>query len=162
MLSSFENCFGRKTPGRPAASSSERRMLPRKPPFLFIDQHDLGAQALDQVDPLRAHPVGHENDRGMPQGPADGAKRDARVAAGRFGNQISLLEGPPRIPLLQDMECHAVLDAAGHVQVFGLGINDALLAAEHKFDGQKGGIADQRRQFANPALGFLAHGMNPP
>ena len=43
---------------------------------------------------------------------------------------------PVRVPLAENVERHAVLDAAGHVQLFALGVDHAPLPAVAAFDGQ--------------------------
>ena len=57
--------------------------------------------------------------------------------------EVARPESPSRVSLLHDVEGHAVLDAAGHVEVLGLGIKGALAAVERQVDREKGGIPDQ-------------------
>lgn len=55
---------------------------------------------------------------------------------------------------LKDVKCHPVLNAAGHVEMFGLGINDAFLTAEGEADGEQRCIADHVLQLFE-ACGYL-------
>ena len=51
------------------------------------------------------------------------------------------LEGAPLVAAAEDVKGHPVLDAAGHVEVLGLGVDDAPLAVEAQIDGQEGRVA---------------------
>ena len=117
--------------------------------FLGADQADVRAQAADQVDPLRAHPVGHEDGHGMAKGPADRGKGDSGVSAGGLDDQAAGGQGPALVGLAQDVEGHAVLDAARHVQVFGFGVKDPPLSAEGEFDLHERRVADQAGQLGD-------------
>jgi len=50
------------------------------------------------------------------------------------------------------MERHAVLDTAGHVQVFGLGEKAARHALVGEMNGQQGGVAYQAPQLLQSAV----------
>ena len=127
-------------------------MLPRKPPCSAADEVDGRPEAPDEIDPLGAHPVGHEDRHGVAEGTADGRKRDARVAARGFDDPAAGTERPAPVGLAEDVEGHAVLDAARHVQVFRFGVDRPFPAPEHEIDRQQGGVADQAREL----LGALA------
>ena len=134
---------GEKRAGRPEGQLLGQADTAQKAAFLGADQADVGAQAADQVDPLRAHPVGHEDGDRMAESPADGRERDAGVPAGRFDDQTSGRQGPAFVGLAENMKGHAVLDAAGHIQVFSFGVQDPPLTAEREFNLQQRRVADQ-------------------
>ena len=113
-------------------------MLPRKPPSSVAHEADRGPEAADEVLALLAHPVGHEDRHGVAEGPADGREGDAGVAARRLDDRRARLEDPPLVAAAEDMIGHPVLDAAGHVEVLGLGIEDAALPSMLKSMASRG------------------------
>ena len=78
----------------------------------------------------------------MAQRPPDRRDRDACVAAGRFDNRVVRLDAAFLISSLQNVKGHPVLNAAGHVEVFSLGINDSLSSSERKPNGKQWCVAD--------------------
>ena len=111
--------------------------------LLAADRDDLRAQALDHQYPLAAHPVGHEDRDRMAEGAADGGERDAGVAAGGLGDLVAGLDSAVLVCPPQDVQRHAVLDAAGEVEILGLGVDDAIRAAVTVVDSQQWRIAHQ-------------------
>jgi hypothetical protein len=118
----------------------------QKAAFFTTDRNDFRAQASDQSNSLLAHPVGHEDDDLMAQRPPDRGKGNARVAAGGFDDRISRVYSPLSVCLFQDMKGHPVLDAAGHVEVLGLGVDDALFSSEREPNGKQWRVADHMLQ----------------
>ena len=116
---------------------------PEKAAIGFADEHDRRAEAGDQRNPLAAHPVGHEHRHRVSQRPADGGKRDPGVAARRFGNGVARRDGAGLVGALQDMQRHAVLDAAGQVEWLVLGVNGARRAVDQERQREQRRVADQ-------------------
>jgi len=50
------------------------------------------------------------------------------------------------VGLLKNADRHAVLDAAGEIQIFGLGIENAVLALKAEMKGDEGSVSDETRQ----------------
>jgi hypothetical protein len=113
---------------------------------------DFCTQTPDQVDPFGAHPVRHENGYGMSQGAAYGGKSNSRISARRFDDETVRSERPSFITSSKDMKRHPVFDAAGHIEIFGFGIDGSFLSSEGEFDGQEGSISDKAGQLANLTL----------
>jgi len=95
----------------------------------------------------------------MPQSPPNRGERDAGIAAGRFGDRVTLLNAAFLVCLLENVESHPVLDAAGHVEVLGLGIDDPLFSVERKSNSKQRRVADHvlqlleaRRSLADQCL----------
>ena len=128
--------------------------------FLLGHEADRGPEAADEVLALLAHPVGHEDGHGMTEGPAEGREGDARVAARRLDDHRARLERPSLVAASEDVIGHPVLDAAGHVEVLGLGIEDAPLPVEAEIDGQEGGVAGPVAQTVQTRFEdfFVGHG----
>jgi len=121
--------------------------------FVAADQAHGGAEAADQVLALLAHPVRHEDRHRVAQRAADRGEGDAGVAAGGLGDRRAGRECHPRVRAGEDVQRHAVLDAAGVVQVLGLGVDRARAAAEGDVDGDYRGVADQVRERFEAAAG---------
>lgn len=123
----------------------------KKAALLAADVDDLRAQTLYQSHTLATHPVGHEDANLVAERAPDGCKRDARVAGGRLGYAVAGPDGPRAIRALQDVERHPILDAAGHVKVFGLGVDRARPAPEEETNLQQRRVADHVLQFSEAA-----------
>src|SRR5437899_9858310 len=91
--------------------------------LLFADRNDVSAVASNQIPALMAHPIGHENGYRMAQHGADGGKGYTRIPARGFRDHTAGMYFPLFVGLLEDVQRHAVLDAARHVQLFGLGVD---------------------------------------
>ena len=128
-----------------------------KAPFLAGDRANLGTEAADQVNPLPAHPVRHEDRDRVAERPADAGDRDAGVAAGSLDDRSARLEHAPLVATPDDVQRHAVLDAAGHVQVLGLGVDRAGLAAKLALDREDRRVADQVAERPDPPLPKTLH-----
>ncbi len=140
-------------PGEEGSIRRRRESLPPggccrgiRPP-LSAHERDACAEAADQVDPLLAHPVGHEDAApGVPERAPDRGEGDAGVAARRLDDRIPRPKGAALVAHAQDVERHPVLDAPGHVEILGLGVDDAGSAVELEVDGQQGRVPDQAGQ----------------
>jgi hypothetical protein len=82
----------------------------------------------------------------MPQRATHGRKRDAGVAARGLGDAGAGPEGAAPVGLFHDEERHPVLDAAGEIQRFLLGVDDARLAPVEEVHGHERGVADEAMQ----------------
>ena len=60
------------------------------------------------------------------------------------------------IGLIQYMDCHAIFDAPGHVQILSLGIEHPLLSLKEEIDCQERRVADHVREISN--LGIILRG----
>ena len=126
-------------------------------------QHDVRAEAANQVFPFIAHPVRHEDRHRVAHGPPHSRKSDPGIAAGRFDNHRFGLEYPALLSLAQDVIGHPVLDAAGQVEILGFGKQDALLSPIRQPNLQQRRIADQCREILDSSLMRRArHGVFPP
>src|ERR1700722_6570851 len=77
----------------------------------------------------------------MPKRAANGSKRDAGVAAGRFGDGVAGPNLAGAVRGVEDMQGHAILDAAGRVEIFGLGVDRVLVIPPAKMHCEEGGVA---------------------
>jgi hypothetical protein len=112
-----------------------------KSALLFTDQDNPGTVAANQILAFAAHPVRHENRHRMTQSGADGGKGNAGVAAGGFRDDVAGMDLILRVSLPENVQGHAVLDAAGHVQLFGLGVNRTLETEVAEVDAQERSVA---------------------
>src|SRR5208282_2958587 len=85
----------------------------------------------------------HENLDRVAEDAAERRKGNAGVAAGGLGDGEPGFDLPIFIGLLQDAQGHTVLDAAGEIHVFGLGVKNAFAALIAEVDADEGGIADE-------------------
>src|SRR6185369_3417030 len=85
----------------------------------------------------------------MAQGPAQCSKGDAGIAAGSFGDRSSRLKQLSLVTDAQNVQRHAILDAARHVEVLGLRVHDARLPPEFAANGQKWRVPHKMRQSAH-------------
>src|SRR5688572_27149498 len=97
-----------------------------KTALVSTNVNNFGAEAFDQYNTFRAHPVRHEDHYLVTQRAANRGERDAGVAAGRFRNRVARLNAAFLISPLENVKGHPVLDAAGHIHVLGLCIDDSL------------------------------------
>ncbi len=109
--------------------------------LLFADENDIGSEAAYKVLPFGAHPVRHEYRYGMPEGATDRREGYAGVAARRLDYHVSRFQSPRLVGLAYYVDGHAVFDAAGHVEVFGFGIDGPFAAFVEKIDCKKGSIS---------------------
>ena len=77
----------------------------------------------------------------MTQYGADGRKGYPRIAARGFRDDTARMDLPFRVRLPQDVQGHAVLDAARHVQLFGLGVDRTRRSAVAEVDSQQRSVA---------------------
>ena len=91
----------------------------------------------------------------MPQRSANRRERDAGIAAGSFCNCVAGLNVTLLISPFENVKGHPILDAAGHVEVLGLGIDDAFLPTEGEANGEQGRIADHVLQLFETRGCFL-------
>jgi hypothetical protein len=99
------------------------------------------------------------------QGASNCRDRDPGIAARGLDDAVARPKVPAGVTLLQDEESHPVLDAAGHVDVFGLGVDHAPSAAEGHVDSEQRCVADEAFEAANPPLDcptFFGHGSSVP
>ena len=122
--------------------------------FFFRNEVDVRTEALDERDSLGTHPVGHEDRYGMSQRPADRGKGDAGVAARGLHDEIARSQNPVAVTLGDDVQRHPVLDAAGHVEILGLGVEHAWPAAIGEVDGQEWRVAHHRFEAVDPVAGI--------
>ena len=80
--------------------------------FHFGNEPNRSTETFDQVDPLLAHPVGHENRERIAQVGTDRSKSDAGVAAGRLRNRHTFSDSARFVRLAEDVAGDAILDAA--------------------------------------------------
>ena len=121
--------------------------------FRFGNEPNRCAETFDQVDPLLAHPVGHEyRDRIAQVGP-NRSKSDACVAAGRLRNRHAFSYGACFVRLAENVAGDAVFDAAGVIVVFRLRVYDPRFAFVKQGNFQHWGVADQSRQ----TIKFFGH-----
>lgn len=92
-----------------------------KAAFLTGYQPNFGAKAFHQADAFHAHPVGHVDDHRMPQSGTHGGKGNAGIAAGGLRDRNARPDSAFGIRLAQDMQRHAVLDAAGEIVMLRFG-----------------------------------------
>jgi hypothetical protein len=101
-----------------------------------------------------AHPVGHEDDHGMTKRTPDRGERNARIATGSFRYGVARFDTPFVVRSPENMECHPVLNAAGHVHVLGFRVNNPFLSIE--------GIADcEERRIPNNVFDAFESGCFP-
>src|SRR5208337_768596 len=105
-----------------------------------------GAVAANELHAFLAHPIGHENLNWVAQNAAERREGYAGVAAGGLGDGEAGFDLPFLISLLQNAQGHAVLDAAGKIHVFGLGVENAFAALVAEVDADEGGVANQASQ----------------
>ncbi len=122
------------------------RMEPRKPPSSADTGNHRGSQALNHQHALARHPVRHVDAHRVPERAADGREGDAGVAAGGLGNHVAGRDFAACVGALQDVQRHAVLDAAGEVVGLVLGVDALLAAAITTVDFEQRRGADQARQ----------------
>ena len=132
--------------------------------LLFADGNDGGTVAANKIFAFVAHPVGHEDGDRMAKRGSDSGEGDARVAAGGFGDDVAGLNFFLLVGGAQNVQRHAVLDAARHVQLFGLGVEDALFAAIAKMNPEKRrvpGEAPQGMELLGQKIGRMSfeHGL---
>ena len=121
-------------------------MLPRKPPSSWLTRRTSAPEAPDQVDAFAAHPVGHEYVDRVTERPTQRGERDAGVAARGLGDRCSASERSGLVAAHEDVEGHAILDAAREVQVLGLRVDASSDAAVGKVDAEQRRVADKMRQ----------------
>jgi|GEM_PF-6539166 len=56
------------------------------------------------------------------------------------------------IRLLQNVECHPVFDASGHIEAFSFCVEDPFPPAKREFDLEQGCVADETGEAANAVL----------
>ena len=78
----------------------------------------------------------------MAQRAAQRGKGDARVAARGLHQRVAFVQQAARVGRAKYLQRHTVLDGAGQVQVFGLGIDGALAPAKTVADGKQRRVAD--------------------
>ena len=110
------------------------------------DRDHRGAEALDDQHALARHPVRHVDAHRVAERAADGRERDAGVAAGGLGDHVAGRDFAARIGALQDVQRHAVLDAAREVVGLVLGVDAVLVAAVAAVDFEQRRAADEARQ----------------
>src|ERR1041385_2233420 len=150
-FAAFANCRGRNTCACVAAYASAMRIPPTKPPCARHG-HDRRSHGADQVHALAAHPVGHEDGDGVAERTPHAGERDAGVPARGLGDRVPGLDPALGIGATEDVQRHPVLDAAGEVEVLGLGVDQAPLALVGELDLEHGGVADQARERAQAVL----------
>ena len=116
------------------------------------DQMQLRAERAEQAFAFFAHPVRHIDPHRMLQRTAERGHGDTGIAARRFGNHIPRLQRAARIAAAQDVQRHAVLDAAGQVVVLSLRIDDPALALPAQMDGQQRRAPNHPRQRCQTGL----------
>ena len=80
--------------------------------FRFGNEPNRCTETFDQVNPLLAHPVGHENRDRIAQISADCSKSDASVSTGRLSDGHPFSDRACFIGLAEDVAGDPVLDAA--------------------------------------------------
>jgi hypothetical protein len=133
-----------------------------EPPLLASHKVDLGPETSDEIDAFGAHPIGHEDCDRMSQRPSDSGERNAGVAARCLDDEVARRKQTPLMAAAYDVQGHAVFDAAGHVEIFGLAIEDALLSVEAKLHNQHGRIAYQARETIQAAFDIGDEHRKPP
>jgi hypothetical protein len=116
---------------------------PDKASLLVAHRHHPGAKAGNQVTPLVTHPVGHEDRHRVTERPTDGSKRDPAVPAAGLRDRVPGRESPGAVGLLEDVQRHPVLDAAGEVQGFELRKDRSRCAAPLVMDREQRRVPDQ-------------------
>ncbi len=89
-------------------------------------QNNLGTVGLEQIAALQAHGFGHSQDDAIAAGGGQGSQTDAGVAAGGFNDDCT---GGKFTLLLRGVQHglgHAVLDAAGRIEILQLGNDGGL------------------------------------
>ena len=98
-----------------------------------------------------AHPIGHEDQNAIAQRRTQRGKRNSHVAVRGFRSRISRLNLCFFVSLAKNAERQPVFDAAGHVQLFGLGVNAVLAPVTAKMYAQ----SKERYQSAAAAHGIF-------
>ena len=124
----------------------DRGQTAQKAALLAREQAGVGAIDIQHRAPFGADPVGHEDGDGMAKRTADCGKGNAAVAAGRLDNGLAGQQLAAPYCILQDRQRHPVLDAAGQIVHFRLGIDGDFLSLAARQDPDQGRVADQRRQ----------------
>src|SRR4051812_37756265 len=100
-------------------------------PLVGRREDHLGAEELEETDPLLARVAGDDDAQGVPLTARDHRERDAGVAGGRLEDRLVLGEVPRRFGCLDHALRDAVLQRAGRVLALQLGPDvDARLGAE--------------------------------
>ena len=103
----------------------------------------VGAEAAQQALALVTHPVRHVDVDLVAKRAAERGDRDAGIAAGGFCDPVAGPERAGAHRTAEDRKGHAVLDRAGEIIVFRLGVDHAFDAAIAQVDGQERCAADQ-------------------
>ncbi len=116
---------------------------PQEPAELRRHRDHRGAEALDHQHAFARHPVRHVDAHGVAERAADGGEGNAGVAAGRLGDHVAGGDLTARVGALQDVQRHAVLDAAGEVVRLVFGVDAVLVPAIAAVDLEQRRAADQ-------------------
>ena len=126
-----------------------------KAPIFFTDQDNFCPKTSDEVLTFITHPNRHKNRHRVSQCAPDRGKCNSRVAAGDLDNLRPRIKQRPGITLFDDTERHAILDAAGHIQVFSFSVKLAVLSLVKELNDQKRRVANQALQPADPVLDII-------
>ena len=102
-----------------------------------------GAETLDDQHALARHPVRHVDAHRVAERAADRGEGDAGVAARGLGDHVARRDLAARVRALQDVQRHAVLDAAGEVVRLVFGVDAVLVAAVAAVDFEQRRAADE-------------------
>jgi len=93
---------------------------------------------------------------------SDAGERYAGIAAGRLDDEVARLEQAALVAAAYDVQRHAVLYTAGHVEILGLAVKDAPLPTKTKLHGQHGGVTHQAREAIEAAFDVGDEQWKPP
>jgi hypothetical protein len=101
-------------------------------------------------------------DPGVFRAAASAADRDPGIAAGRLEDRRPRIQQAGFRTLPEDVQRHAILDAAGHVQVLGLGVQSPPLTPVGEIDYQERRVADETGETVEPAAMNGFHWLSSP
>ena len=145
-LASFENWCGRNVRGLAVLQASARAMLPRKPPSALLTS-TTDAPKLE-ISAMRSLLIqsGMKIVTGWPSARPMAANEMPvlPLVASAIGSPGC--DQPGLVGALQDVQRHAVLDAAGQVELLVLGVDRPRLAVDAQRERQQRRVADQPPQ----------------
>src|SRR5690606_19960533 len=108
-------------------------------------EHELGAVGLEQVAPLNAHGVEHDQDHLVPFGRRGKGQGDAGVAAGGLDDDGVFVELALALGGFNHCKADTIFDAASGVEVLELAINLSARLVRDAIETQQRCVADEVR-----------------
>jgi hypothetical protein len=99
-----------------------------------VHRFNARTEAAYQGGTFGTHPIGHENDHGVPKRASEGGKSNPGITARCLDNGIARTDVARPISLAKYVQRHAVLDAAREIEEFRFGENRVLAGIQTEFN----------------------------